>query len=74
MNATNSGVFDVAKTTTNTVIGQFIATSKDAVNAYITINSNQTTLSGKFTASKSTMSLKGSDTAGDKIKLNLTKQ
>jgi PKD repeat protein len=79
-NATNSAVFDVARTTTNTVIGQFIATSKDAVTGFLPISSNQTTLSGKFKVKTSKvgtnqfLSFKGGVLGGsDKITLDLIK-
>ena len=80
-NATNSAVFDVARTTTNTVIGQFIATSKDAVTGFLPISSNQTTLSGKFKVKTSKvgtnqfLSFKGGVLGGsNKITLDLIKQ
>jgi uncharacterized repeat protein (TIGR01451 family) len=79
MNATNSGVFDVAATTaTNTVLGQFIVTSKDAIAAWLQISTNrEATLSGKakLTGSKGpSISLKGTDASADKINLNLIKE
>jgi hypothetical protein len=73
-NATHSGVFDVATTAATNTIGQFIVTSKDAIAGYITINSNQTTLSGKFKASKSSISLKSQNKTGAKVKLELIKE
>ncbi|HUJ09511.1 MAG TPA: PKD domain-containing protein [Verrucomicrobiae bacterium] len=55
MDVTNStAVFNVAgATATNTIIGQFIVTSRDAMAGYLAIDTNQTTLLGRFKVKES---------------------
>ena len=57
-NANDSAVFDVTTTiNTNTVIGQLIATSRNAVYGYVTTGGTNITMSGKFSAKKGELDL-----------------
>jgi PKD repeat protein len=73
-NANDSAVFDVTTTlNTNTVVGQLIATSRNVVYGYITTGGTNITMSGKFNATKLSMTFKGTDMTADKVSIQLFK-
>jgi len=73
-NATESAVFDVAAASdTNTVVGQWIATSKDVVYGFVTVGGTNVTMSGKYSVAKGSVTFKGTDAAAEKVSIKLVR-
>jgi PKD repeat protein len=71
-NAKDAAVFDIATSAApGTVVGQLLITSRNAIYGYITFGGKSVTMSGSFNIKKLTMSLKGTDNTGEKIKLQI---
>ena len=74
-NATDAAVFDIATSAApGTVVGQLLVTSHDKVVGYVTFDSKSINFSGTFSAtSPAALKLKGTDTAAEKITIDLFK-
>src|ERR1017187_5295117 len=72
-NPNDFAVFDIATTAApGTVVGQLLVTSRNKIYGYLTFLGKPVTISGSFNIRKLTMSLKGTDNAGEKIRILIT--
>jgi PKD repeat protein len=74
-NATDSAVFDIATSDApGTVVGQLLVTSRNSVYGYVTFEGKPITVSGTFSAARSSLTLKGTDDTAEKVAIKLFKQ
>jgi PKD repeat protein len=72
-NPNNFAVFDIATSAApGAVVGQLLVTSHDKIYGYVTFGSRQMTMSGSFNFRKLTINLKGTDNAGEKVRILIT--
>jgi hypothetical protein len=70
LNANDFAVFDIAtRAAPGTVVGRLLVTSRNKVYGYVTFDGKRVTLSGSFNVVKPTMSLRGSDDTGQKVRI-----
>jgi len=72
-NASNLAVFDIATSDApGTVVGQLLVTSRNKIYGSVAFGGRQVTMSGSLNIRNLTMSLKGTDNTGEKVKIQLT--
>ena len=72
-NANDPAVFDIATSAApGTVVGQLLVTSRNQIYGYVAFSGKLVTMSGAFNIRKLTMTLKGADSAGEKVKIQIT--
>ncbi len=54
------------------MVGQLLVTSHNKIYGYLTFDGKRVTLSGLFNLQKFTMTLQGTDSAREKVKVQLT--
>ncbi len=73
-NANDSAVFDIAESADpGTVVGQALVTSRNKVYAYVTFDGKQLRLSGAFSATRHTLTLRGTDAAAETVSVRISK-
>jgi hypothetical protein len=74
-NANDFAIFDIATSDTpGTVVGQLLVTSRNKVYGYATFDSKPVTMSGTFSAARLSLTLKGTDTSGEKVSIKIFQQ
>jgi hypothetical protein len=72
-NPNNFAVFDIATSAApGTVVGQLLVTSHNKIYGYVTFGGGHVTMTGSFNIRKLTMSLKGTDNTGEKVRILIT--
>jgi len=67
-NASDFAVFDIATSADpGTVVGQLLVTSRNRVYAYVTFGGKQFRLSGAFSATRGSLTLRGTDASAERV-------
>lgn len=73
-NATDDAVFDIATSDAPaTVIGQLLVTSRNSVYGYVTFDGKPVTMSGSFSTSHLSLTLRGTDATAEKVSIRIFK-